>query len=48
LSRFFYIPQAPLFGAKFASVEPALARGGWVEVTLPRVLIHEAVRVDLA
>ena len=24
------------------------ARDGWVEVTVPRVLIHEAVRVDLA
>ena len=23
-------------------------RAGWVEVTAPRVLIHEAVRVDLA
>ena len=23
-------------------------RDGWVEVTVPRVLIHEAVRVDLA
>ena len=23
-------------------------RAGWVEVTVPRVLIHEAVRVDLA
>ena len=26
----------------------AAARGGWVAVTVPRVLIHEAVRVDLA
>jgi hypothetical protein len=34
LSRFFYIPHVPLFGANFASV--------------PRVLIHEAVRMDLA
>jgi hypothetical protein len=25
-----------------------VARDGWIEVTLPRVLIHEAVRVDLA
>ncbi len=24
------------------------ARAGWVEVTVPRVLVHEAVRVDLA
>ena len=24
------------------------ARGGWIDVTVPRVLIHEAVRVDLA
>ena len=24
------------------------ARDGWVELTVPRVLIHEAVRVDLA
>jgi hypothetical protein len=26
----------------------AAPRDGWVEVTVPRVLIHEAVRVDLA
>jgi hypothetical protein len=26
----------------------AAARGGWIELTAPRVLIHEAVRVDLA
>ena len=26
----------------------ARAAGGWIEVTVPRVLIHEAVRVDLA
>jgi hypothetical protein len=26
----------------------ATARAGWVEVTVPRVLIHEAIRVDLA
>jgi hypothetical protein len=31
-------------GTRFA----ATARAGWVEVTVPRVLIHEAVRVDLA
>ncbi len=31
-------------GTKF----PATARAGWVELTVPRVLIHEAVRVDLA
>ena len=24
------------------------ARGRWIELTVPRVLIHEAVRVDLA
>jgi hypothetical protein len=23
------------------------ARAGWIEVTVPRVLVHEAVRVDL-
>lgn len=27
---------------------PAAARAGWVDVTVPRVLIHEVVRVDLA
>ncbi len=26
----------------------AATRDGWIEVTVPRVLIHEAVRVDLA
>ena len=26
----------------------AAPRDGWLEVTVPRVLIHEAVRVDLA
>jgi hypothetical protein len=31
-------------GTKF----PAAATAGWVELTVPRVLIHEAVRVDLA
>jgi hypothetical protein len=31
-------------GTKF----PATVRAGWVELTVPRVLIHEAVRVDLA
>jgi len=43
-------------GRKVASVSllragagpPARAAGGWIEVTVPRVLIHEAVRVDLA
>jgi hypothetical protein len=27
---------------------PANARNGWLDVTVPRVLIHEAVKVDLA
>jgi hypothetical protein len=27
---------------------PAAVRDGWLDVTVPRVLIHEAVRVDLA
>jgi hypothetical protein len=26
----------------------AAARGGWLDVTVPRVLVHEAIRVDLA
>ena len=27
---------------------PHTLNGGWAEVTVPRVLIHEAIRVDLA
>ena len=26
---------------------PAAVRDGWLDVTVPRVLVHEAVRVDL-